>query len=376
MRDTAGTCARTLAIACFFLLGSGALALAKEAPEAGARVDAKVIWAAGGRVYIASRAPLPIQTGDLITLYDGKKLAASGKVSDVLDGVLAVARVTTGSLEGSKKLDKLRILSERPRLRPVDVLRIGIPSRRSLLFACGTPSVRSPLPRAAFRGEAMSVRTFVLARDTSDPSTAPWPDTLLVRLFDEATDEEIGLMRGDLDVAVFWPGELSTQMREDAKWKDFAYGARPRTILSATLSRDAPEGGFVPADTTALATMNDEVFRGDLVPWDAASGRAIAIQDPPRGRLPAHRFEVDRGIPGWQSVERALRRAAPSSNPSSYAVRVAMMGAQESAPDPVGLSFAIRCPVVSAPGLREYVRALGPDAFANMVDCAISGGGR
>jgi hypothetical protein len=222
----------------------------------------------------------------------------------------------------------------------------------------------------------MTVRSFILERDRSDPATAQWPDTLLVRLFDEATDEEIGLMRGELDVAVFWPGELSTQMREDPKWKDFAYGARPRSVLSASLSRDAPEGGFVAADTTALLTLNDQIFRGDLLPWDPSTGHALDARDPRPVRGASHRFEVDRSLPGWQALERALRRAgAPSPNASSYAVRVALLGAQATPPDPVGLTFAIRCPVVSAPGLRDYVRSLGADAFAGMVDCAIARGG-
>jgi hypothetical protein len=370
MKDTAWVAVGTLAAALVVL--SGWLGLASADPAAG--INAKVIWAHGGKAYVASAVALPIQTGDLLTFYDGKKVAAAGKVSDVLDGTLAIARLTSGSLDPSKKLDKLRIVSERPKLRPVDVLRIGIPARSTSLFACGTPSVRSPLPRAAFRGEAMSVRSFVLARDRSDPTTAQWPDTLLVRLFDEATDEEIGLMRGELDVAIFWPGELSTQMREDPKWKDFAYGARPRNVLSATLSRDA-EGGFVAADTTALLTLNDEVFRGDLLPWDASAGHPLDVGDRAPGRGAAHRFEVDRSVPGWQTMERALRRGAPSSNSSSYAIQVALRGAAAMPPDPVGLTFAIRCPVVSAPSLRDYVHSLGPDAFAGMVDCAIARGG-
>ena len=38
---------------------------------------------------------------------------------------------------------------------------------------------------AAFRGEALGIRTFILTRDRSDAGTAQWPDTLLVRLFDD-----------------------------------------------------------------------------------------------------------------------------------------------------------------------------------------------
>jgi hypothetical protein len=369
MRDTVRVVAGTLA-AVWMVIGSIAGA------EESSALNAKVIWVHGGRAYVASNETLPIQTGDLLTFYDGKKMAGAGKVSSVMDGTLDVARMKSGYLDQVKKLDKLRIMAERPKLRPVDALRIGIPSRSSTLFACGTPSVKSPLPRAAFSGEAMSSRSFILARDKSDPSTAQWPDTLYVRLFDESTDEEIGLERGELDVAVFWPGELSTHMREDPKWKDFAYGTRPRSILFATLSRDA-EGGFMAADSTALFSLNSDLFRGDLMPWDAAAGHpseAHAFSDRP----PSHRFEVDRGVPGWQALERALQKKTgiSAAAASSYSVKIALLGAQATPADPVGMSFAIRCPVVSEPSLREYVKSLGPDALANMVDCAISGGRR
>jgi len=336
---------------------------------------AKVVWVHGGKAYVASNDPLPLQVGDLVTFYDGKKLSASGKVSDVLDGTLAIARLTSGSLD-VKKLDRLRLMSERPRLRPVDVMRIGIPSRSNLLFACGTSSVKSPLPRAAFRSETMSVRSFILSRDKSDPGTAQWPDTLLVRLFDEATDQEIALERGELDVAIFWPGELSTHMREDARWRDLTYGMRPRSVLTAMLSADAADPRFSPADTSALLSLNDEVFRGDLVPWDPSAGRATPVTAPgSNSARPPHRFEVDHSVPGWQALERSLRRKTASASPGSYAIRLALLGSQASPPDPAGFTFGIRCPVVCAPSLRTYVGTLGTDAFVNMVDCAVSRAG-
>ncbi|HEY2924936.1 MAG TPA: hypothetical protein VGJ98_08225 [Candidatus Eisenbacteria bacterium] len=340
---------------------------------------AKVVWAHAGRAYLASSDPLPLVQGDLLKFYDGKKVAAEGSVSNILDGTLAIASIKSGSLDRSKKLDRLRITAEHPRLRPVDVLRIGIPSRSHLLFACGTTSVRSPLPRAAYRGETINLRSFILARDRSDPATAQWPDTLLVRLFDEATDEEIALERGELDVAIFWPGELSTQMRENPRWRDFSYGTRPRTVLTAVLSRDAPEFPLAPADTSALLWMNEAAFRGDLTPWDRASGIAVSLQPPAANPPPApHRFEVDRSLPGWQTLERALRGGAraSSSNTGSYPIRMILLGASATPPDPALFSFAIRCPVVCPPDLRTYLRALGPDALVSMVDCSIARGGQ
>jgi len=379
MADTGRAVVGTVAGALFALLLVAGSSGAESAGEAGpTELRAKVVWAHAGRAYLASNDPLPLVEGDILKFYDGKKVAAEGAVSGVFDGTLAIARVKSGSLDQMKKLDRLRVTAEHPHLRPVDVMRIGIPSRSNLLFACGTPSVRSPLPRAAYRGEAISVRSFVLARDKSDASTAQWPDTLLVRLFDESTDQEIALERGELDAAVFWPGELSTQMRESPRWRDFSYGARSRVVLSALLSRDAADSRLASADTSALLWLNEAVFRGDLTPWDRASGSAVALVPPATNPpAPPHRFEVDRSLPGWQTLERALRgTGSSSSNAGSAAVRVALLGSTATPSDPVWFSFAVRCPVVSSPDLRTYLRALGPDALASIVDCAIARGAR
>ena len=371
MRDTRKPVGRTVAAALFVLL-----LVAGSSGAEPTELRAKVVWAHAGRVYLASGDPLPTVQGDLLTFYDGKKVAAEGSVLNILDGTLVIARITSGSLDRNKKLDRLRVTADHPRLRPVGVLRIGIPSRSNLLFACGTPSVRSPLPRAAYRGEAITLRSFILTRDQSDASTAQWPDTLLVRLFDEATDQEIALERGELDAAVFWPGELSTRMREDPRWRDPLYGTRSRVLLTALLSRDAADARLAPGDTTALLWLNEAVFRGDLTPWDRTSGNAVSLQPPATSPPPApHRFEVDRSLPGWQTLDRALRGGSGASS-GSYPVRVTLLAATATPSDPAWFTFAVRCPVVSSPDLRSYLRSLGPDALAGIVDCAIARGGR
>jgi len=372
MADTGRTVIRISAFAILVLVLGAALAGAEPA-----ELQGKVVWAAAGRAYVASISPLSIVEGDVLTFYDGKKVVAQGAVSGVLDGTLAVVRLKSGSLDAARKLDRLRIMAEHPRLRPVDVMRIGIPSRSNLLFACATPSIRSPLPRAVFRGEAISVRSFILARDKSDGATAQWPDTFLVRLFDEETDEEIALERGELDAGVFWPGELSSHMRDDPKWHDFSYGTRSRAVLAALVPHDAPETAIAAADTSALLSLNDALFRGDLVPWDAAAARPAGMRpfdaDSPRS---PHRFEVDRSVPGWQTLERALRGSTASSNTDAPPVRVILLGSRTETPEPVFFSFGVRCPVVCSPGLRDYVKSLGPDAITSIVDCAIARGGR
>jgi hypothetical protein len=377
MGDTGRAVAGTVSGVLFMLLLIAGSARAESAGGAGAtELRAKVVWAHAGKAYLASHETLTIVEGDVLKFYDGKKVAAEGTVSNVLDGTLAIARIKSGSLDQVKKLDRLRVTTERPKLRPLDVMRIGIPSRSNLLFACGTPSVRSPLPRAAYRGEAISVRSFVLARDKTDASTGQWPDTLLVRLFDEATDQEIALERGELDAAVFWPGELSTQMRENPRWRDFSYGSRSKVVLSALLSRDASDSRLAAADTSALLWMNEAAFRGDLTPWDRSAGSAVSLQAPAANPpAPPHRFEVDRSLPGWQTLERALRGSgATSSRAESAPVRMTLLGPSATPPDPIWFSFAVRCPVVSRPDLRAYLRTLGPDAVASIVDCAIARG--
>src|SRR5205814_1296313 len=69
-------------------------------------------------------------------------------------------------------------------------------------------------------------------RFVRDPGAAatPWPDTIMVGLFGETSDEEIALERGELDVAVFWPGEASARLRADPRWRGFGYGWRGQLV--------------------------------------------------------------------------------------------------------------------------------------------------
>lgn len=329
-------------------------------------VAAKVIWAHAGRVYIAAADSLPLEEGDLLTFSSGKKVVGSGVVSAVHDRVLAVARVTSGSLDRVKKLDRLAVRAERPPMRPMPALRVGIPTRANLLFACEGWSLRPPISSASYSSEVSGPTSYGLVRDSSDARTGLWPDTLLVRLFEESADEEIALERGELDVAIFWPGELSTAMREDPKWRDFVYGARSPGLLAALVPRDAVGGGLAAADSAAIVSLNRELFRGDL--------RMFPFPDLPAARGTPGRFEVDRSSPGWQTIERFLNRGkdarAVPGEPSP--IRVTLLDTPTDPPQVPGATailFGIRCPVVSAPNLRRYLRALGPDALVDMLDC-------
>lgn len=331
-------------------------------------LEAKVVWARADRVYIAAPDSLALAPGDLLTLARGKKTVATGEVVQVLARDLAAARLTSGSLERAR-LDRLSVLTERPPLRALAVLRIGYPGRgrASLLFECARSRPRPPL--SAFRTDSLAVNAYRFVR-TGDTLGAPWPDTILVRLFGESADEEIALERGELDLAVFWPGEASSRLRADPRWQRLAYGSR------GVLAAIAPAGGAPVAlspDLAPLAALNDELFRGDLAPWrDAGASSAPSAREPSPADL---RFVVDPSCPGRPTIERFLARVSPraEARQDPAAVRLTYLFDSNIQSLRVTPLFAVRCAVVSEPGLRAHVAALGADAIVNMLDCGTGG---
>jgi hypothetical protein len=81
--------------------------------------------------------------------------------------------------------------------------------------------------------------------------------------------------------------------------------------------------------------------------------------------------------PGAGGTVQVTYLDAPRHSPDSLAsaaadfvARADIPGAlREGAARRVKFLFAVRCPVVCAPDLRAYVRALGPDALVDMVEC-------
>jgi hypothetical protein len=376
-----------------------------------------VVWARADRVYIASPDSAAIEPGDLLTFMQRRKKIASGEVTQVLTPDLAIARLTSGSLDRVSKLDRVRIVAERPPMRAMPVLRIGCPGgeRSSLLFDCKRGAVRPPLGGGAYRTDSLAPDSYRLVRVGGLPAGAPWPDTITVRRFGEVADEEIALERGEIDLAVFWPGEPSAHVRTGPRWQGLGFGSRSRGVLAA----------FAADEPRALAALNDELFRGDLEPWPDPAGTQPAIDAPPRS-LPAARVVVDPACPGRLLIERFLNRPAPDAAEKRPAVRLFYLDSPVAAPDSIArdvlrylrdgsfaqelraridslepeilrlaaardpgnagrlgpvlrdslgvtLLFAIRCPLVCEPGLRRYLRALGPDAFADMLECRRAG---
>lgn len=213
-------------------------ALPRVAATDPALLDARVVWVRGAHAYIAARDSLALPPFSRLTFAQKSKPIATGEVERTVDGAMAVVRITSGSLAGVKHLDRLRVLVEppdRPRL-----LRLGYPS--ATRAHRDTVTIATP-PGYLLEGKAPSLR---LIRNPDDLALARWPDTLLIRTFDDTTDQEIALERGELDVAMFWPGELSSRMREHPRWKELGAPAPSQVVcrpeLLPYLRELGPEG--------------------------------------------------------------------------------------------------------------------------------------
>jgi len=359
------------------ILGFAALVLSTVggAPSLAAPIELKanVVWVRGDRVYVASAESLALQEGDLLRFQAGKKEIATGAVVDVRDPAMIVASLASGSFAKQKKLEKVRIFAERPALRRFSFLRVGCPSssRPCLLFACEGATIGTSLPRGLYRADSLSERWYRFVRNATVTLDAPWPDTLYVRTFDESADEEIALERGELDVAVFWPGELSAHIREDARWRGFLYGVRSvGCVFSA---------GPVDVHREALAALNRAIFMGDLAAV-GLSGGAVADTTLPPPPLRDVRLEVDRSIPEYATIQRTLDQDMdPRPSRSRLTVRIGYealpvgeRGVGMPKDSAATILSAIRCPVVSNAKLRKTLTALGPNTFADLLGCGVN----
>jgi hypothetical protein len=207
--------------------GAALAALALLAFQSPCRTNAAepqphVLWVRGDHVYASLPDSTFAEAGDRVTLRDRKKTLATGEVAEVIRGEVALVRIHSGSLEGVRKLDQVRLRFERAPLPPLEALRIGVPSARRR-SDCDELVGVAPAAAPPYLVSLRNPMTWRLVRDTADSArpapgaAAAWPDTLVVSLFDESGDEEIALERGELDVAIFQPGELSARMRGDPR---------------------------------------------------------------------------------------------------------------------------------------------------------------
>jgi hypothetical protein len=329
-----------------------------EAPRA------RVLWVRADHAYVALPEGGHAEEGDSVRFEDRGKALARGRVASVIRDEMAVVSLTSGTLERVKKLDRIRVIVTGPPLVRRATLRIALPTDDNLLFRCGDVVPRLPANAPPYRGEPIDAHLTRMTRDSSAAGPL-WPDTLLVYFFYDPLDAEIALERGDVDVAVFWPGNLSQRMRENSKWHGSLMGSRSRGVLALTGSPDVANAG---PDSAGAVVFNDVLFRGDLAlrqltrsPYGSWGGPFWAIA-------------VDENLPGRAAIGKPLwkgNRHYSVPIPVSVARLVFLDAPADTAASSTFYPlFSVRCPVVCAPPLRPLVKALGVDAFADMPQCA------
>ncbi len=336
-------------------------------------LDAQVVWARPGWCYLASTDSTLFTTGIAIVIARGDRVIAAGRITRVHETRLAAVRLDSGGLEEQDHLETLRVRGESARDVRVTHLRVGLPSaaRRNLLFACDHIT-----PQLGFAHETYDLAGDRMLRRLMGPTLPLAPDTLDVLWFADANDADIAIERGDIDVAVFWPGELPARLRApDHAARVFA-GERSHGVLAAQLT--PPD--TLPLPSSDMVWLTREAFAGDAHLVAAPSGEPAAT-----------RYKVDPAIPGAATLQRALTRVNRASArrtvmlrwldevelepqlPSGPGVATRVVGAsaraalREHAQQPLlTMTFA----VVASPAARAAVAAIGADSFAELIDCA------
>ena len=337
----------------------GGVAAAHAAP-----FDARVIWSRGDRAYVVARDSVWVSPGSSLRFFEKKKEIAAGVVVLIEDSTLVVARITAGSLARVKHFDRIRVDAEPGTSAPRTALRVGYPSRARVqpFFECR----RMVLEPRGYQADTLGERSYRLVRSAPKP---PEPDTLEVRLFDDAADEEIALERGELDAAVFWPGEASAHIRESMRWGGTPKPIRARGFIGlrpigkVNYTFELALGRFPKRQEELFNRLNADLFRGDLVTLQYARPDSLF--------KPTVSFDIDPTLPGRESIQRALGRAAGPSNrwtltfldePTDGSLR-------DYTVEPVLLLFRIGCPVISRPELRPYLDSIDLSAIVNLFDC-------
>ena len=349
------------------------------------RIPAHIVWTQGDRIYLAAPDSLKLEAGTVLTFQDKKKTVATGEVLSVFEQTFVLAKLTSGSFKKIKHPDRLAVLAEARRPKAPAKLRVGYPSskRPTLFFTCDSLGI--DLPSAGFGAVQSSDHVYQLTRNTDVPHTSLWPDTLIVRFFDDAADEEIALERNEIDAAVFWPGEPSRHIRDKLRWSGEPSGLRQRGIVAALFLAFHPT---VDSLTTATATrrvasqLNDDLFRGDLAPC----GTSVVDTTARVTELPI-RFDADPALRGHDDLQKVLDRTwkpnslAKAADPvrityldmslDSLATPLSIAGinARPTKISAIACLFRIRCPILCSPASRSAVEAMGPDNIVNLLRC-------
>ena len=197
------------------------------------------------RVYVAADSG-SLAIGDRLAFADRKHVLATGHVAGLLDGAVASVQLDSGTLAGVKKLDRLRVTIEAALPARVALLHVGIPAgaRRSRVTACAACTLAAP---PDWRSERVGPLEWRAIRDAA-------AETLVVRLFRDADDESIAWERGDVDVAVFWPDELSASQVARFRKSDLVVGIRPSEL---EVKSDPGASGDVAAPDLATTPRRD-----------------------------------------------------------------------------------------------------------------------
>jgi len=304
----------------------------------------------------------------ILTFKDRGKSVATGEVTAVHDGDLIAAKLTSGSLAKVKYFEKLEVTAKHPDLPSPPVLRVGYPApgRKNFLFDCRKQALGFSLRHYIYQVPVDSIVTtgpgYRLLREQHSSST-PWPDTLLIRLFDDAADEEIALERGDIDVAVFWPGEASVHIREVTGWTNPSGRVGARGRLTASAWQTGAADTLRDWELRAFERLGRELFRDDLQP---APGWTAQAPTGARGR-----FQVDASLPGRDAMEQFLNRATGPGAPidTTRVVQLHYRETWQPARPPEECSLLVRCSVISMPKLRAYLNTINIGALDNLFDC-------
>jgi hypothetical protein len=333
--------------------------IAAAASAADAKFPAAVAWAHDDLVYLAAPDSGTLAEGMRLGIERRHHRLANVTITRLFEPRLAVARVDSGAVTFKKRFDRLQIVPLGPAVPHVAVLRVGLPGRGrgGLLFSCASAGVASRLGPTRYDVQPSGRDAFRLVRSDSTAG----PDTLLVRTFADAADQEIALERGEVDVAVFWPGELSAHMRADPRWRNGLVGTRQHEWVMTAGADSLP--------AVDLVRLNRDLFAGDL----RATPQLDSALAAGTGVAPVNWRAT---VPGQKTVERFLERW---SNPRG---KLAALYVGDRGPvhgDRVQLLldttpvFAIGCPVLTSLRSRAAVSAIGPDAFANLMTCGGKG---
>ncbi len=381
-------------------LGAVSPRLAVASP---ARSATRIAWARGARVYLVPADSSALAVGDPVWFVLNREVVAAGKVVRVDEGGLALTVLDSGSLDAAKHLDRVEVEVTRAVLRMPPRLVIGCasPDRASVMLPQVPPLARVARPPAGYRVATRAPTGLVLVRDAL---IARGPDTLAVRWFNDAVDQEIALERGELDVAIFEPGEVSRHMRDQPRWQGCPAGTRSRGALAwIAIDPALPLDARAPsrADSSAVSELVRDRFRGDLALWTPASAAPNVAARPESvtwaadPALPDHRHAgarlrsmyLDTSVASLDSMALALARGyrAPGfAAPMRARADSLERAIRERAPDPrptgawdlaAGLRrsfgvvsiFTLRCPILCSAQLRPYVEALGVDGLADLM---------